>query len=65
MAGLAERHPSRAILLLPQPDDSTDSLEGDVDLRCFVRQGVRKEVCAEVITLRLRGARATLEAADS
>jgi glucose-6-phosphate dehydrogenase assembly protein OpcA len=62
LAGLAERHPSRAILLLPQPEDSPDSLEGEVDLRCFVRQGVRKEVCAEVITLRLRGARASVPA---
>ncbi|HWB55886.1 MAG TPA: glucose-6-phosphate dehydrogenase assembly protein OpcA [Gaiellaceae bacterium] len=62
LAGLAERHPSRAILLFPQPDDPTDSLEGEVDLRCFVRQGVRKEVCAEVITLRLCGARASVPA---
>jgi glucose-6-phosphate dehydrogenase assembly protein OpcA len=62
LAGLAERHPSRAILLLPRPEDTTDSVEGEVDLRCFVRQGVRKEVCAEVITLRLRGARASVPA---
>lgn len=62
LAGLAERHPSRAILLLPQPDDPTDSLDGEVDLRCFVRHGVQKEVCAEVITLRLRGARASAPA---
>lgn len=62
LAGLAERHPSRTILLLPRPDDPEDRLDGDVDLRCFVRGGQRKEVCSEVIVLRLCGRRATAPA---
>lgn len=58
LAGLAERHPSRTILLFPRPDDERDVLEGEVDLRCFVRSGLEHEVCSEVITLRLCGRRA-------
>jgi hypothetical protein len=62
LAGLAERHPSRTILLLPRPDDPEDRLDGDVDLRCFVRGGQQKEVCSEVIALRLCGRQATAPA---
>lgn len=56
LAGLAERHPSRTILLFPRPDDP-DELDGEVDFRCFVRGGQQRQVCSEVISLRLCGAR--------
>ena len=62
LAGLAERHPSRTILLLPRPDEPSDELEGEVDLRCFVRGGEQREVCSEVISLRLCGQRASAPA---
>jgi glucose-6-phosphate dehydrogenase assembly protein OpcA len=62
LAGLAERHPSRTILLFPQPDDPRDILEGEVDFRCFVRGGQRREVCSEVISVRLCGQRAAAPA---
>jgi glucose-6-phosphate dehydrogenase assembly protein OpcA len=62
LAGLAERHPSRGILLLPRPDDPEDKVEGEVDLRCFVRGGEDREVCSEVITIRMCGRRATAPA---
>jgi glucose-6-phosphate dehydrogenase assembly protein OpcA len=62
LAGLAERHPSRGILLLPRPQDPEDRLDGEVDLRCFVRGGQQREVCSEVITLRLCGRRAAAPA---
>jgi glucose-6-phosphate dehydrogenase assembly protein OpcA len=58
MSELGERHPSRVILLFPQPDAERDAIDADVDLRCFVREGVEKEVCSEVVTLRLCGGRA-------
>jgi glucose-6-phosphate dehydrogenase assembly protein OpcA len=58
LAGLGERHPSRTILLFPRPDDPSDALEGEVDLRCFVRGGRESEVCSEVVVLRLCGKRA-------
>jgi glucose-6-phosphate dehydrogenase assembly protein OpcA len=62
LAGLAERHPSRTILLFPRPDDPKDRLDGDVDFRCFVRGGQEREVCSEVISLRLCGRRAAAPA---
>jgi hypothetical protein len=62
LAGLAERHPSRGILLLPRPADPEDRIDGEVDLRCFVRGGEDREVCSEVITLRLCGRRSTAPA---
>jgi glucose-6-phosphate dehydrogenase assembly protein OpcA len=58
LAGLEERHPSRTIVLLPKPDEARDALDGEVDLRCFVRGGEEQEVCSEVILLRLCGRRA-------
>ena len=58
LAGLAERHPSRTILLFPRPDDERDEIEGEADVRCFVRGGEEREVCSEVISLWLCGRRA-------
>jgi glucose-6-phosphate dehydrogenase assembly protein OpcA len=62
LAGLAERHPSRTILLFPRPDDERDALDAEVDYRCFVRGGEDREVCSEVISLRLCGRRASAPA---
>jgi glucose-6-phosphate dehydrogenase assembly protein OpcA len=62
LAGLAERHPSRTILLFPRPDDPRDALEGEVDFRCYVRGGQQREVCSEVISVRLCGRRAAAPA---
>ena len=62
LAGLAERHPSRTILLFPQPDDPRDELEGEVDFRCYIREGQQREVCSEVVSLRLLGRRASAPA---
>lgn len=62
LAGLAERHPSRTILVFPRPDDDSDALEGEADYRCFVRGGEEREVCTEVIALRLHGQRASVPA---
>jgi hypothetical protein len=55
LAGLAERHPSRTLLLFPQPDDE-DGLDLDASLQCFSIGD--KSVCAEVIRVRLCGDRA-------
>ncbi len=58
LAGLEERHPSRAILLFPRPDSPRDALDADVDLRCFAAGGGSGSVCFEVIEIHLLGARA-------
>jgi glucose-6-phosphate dehydrogenase assembly protein OpcA len=62
LAGLAELHPSRTILLFPRPNDERDALDAEVDLRCFVRGGEEREVCSEVISIRLCGRRASAPA---
>ena len=56
LAGLEELHPSRTILLFPQPGKA-DAIGVDVELRCFTIPGSRREVCSEVIKLRLGGTR--------
>jgi glucose-6-phosphate dehydrogenase assembly protein OpcA len=54
LAGLAERHPSRTILLFPHGGD--DSLEAEASLQCFPYGD--RAVCAEVIRVHLGGERA-------
>jgi glucose-6-phosphate dehydrogenase assembly protein OpcA len=54
LAGLAEQHPSRTILLFPRPDDD-DALDMDASVQCFPFGD--RAVCAEVIRVRLCGAR--------
>jgi glucose-6-phosphate dehydrogenase assembly protein OpcA len=55
LAGLAERHPSRTIVLVPEPD-ADDGLEGRVEVDCYPVGGDRK-VSMETIRLKLCGKR--------
>jgi hypothetical protein len=57
LGGMAERHPSRTILLLPEPNAGSDGIDAGVSLECYAVPGVDREVCSEVIELRLRGMR--------
>jgi Glucose-6-phosphate dehydrogenase subunit len=57
LAGLAERHPSRTLLLFPQ-EDGRDELDADVSLQCFPLAELERNVCTEVIEVRLHGERA-------
>jgi glucose-6-phosphate dehydrogenase assembly protein OpcA len=52
LAGMAERHPSRTLLLVPKPDDP-EGLDAQVSLRCFSLGD--RSICGEVIELALRG----------
>jgi len=61
LAGLAERHPSRTILLTPDPE-AADGLDAAVSLRSFAVEGVPRMVCSEVVELRLRGGHASAPA---
>jgi hypothetical protein len=56
-SGLGERHPSRGILLFPQPDEP-DGLDARVSVLAFPHGVERRHVAAEVVELRLRGSRA-------
>jgi len=59
LAGMAERHPSRTLLLVPKPDEP-DGLDALVAIRCFPIGD--RAICGEVIELTLRGARAAAPA---
>ena len=56
LAGLAERHPSRTIVLVPEPN-AEDGLEGAAEVECYPAGGGRS-VCVETIRIHLRGRRA-------
>jgi hypothetical protein len=52
LSGMAERHPSRTLLLVPRPDEP-DGLDAQVSIRCFPVGD--RAICGEVIELTLRG----------
>ena len=56
LAGLAERHPSRTIVLVPDPD-ADDGLEANVEVDCYP-VGEDRKVSMETIRLKLCGNRA-------
>jgi len=56
LAGLAERHPSRTIVLVPDPDGD-DELEASVEVERFPA-GEGREIAVETIRVRLCGDRA-------
>lgn len=55
LMGMAERHPSRTLLLVPRPGKK-DRLDASLSIRCFPVGD--RAICSEVIELELRGARA-------
>jgi hypothetical protein len=59
LAGMAERHPSRTLLLVPQPEEE-DGLDALVSVRCFPLGD--RALCVVVIVLTLRGSRASAPA---
>ena len=60
LVGLAERHPSRTIVLVPDPDGD-DELEANVEVERFPA-GEGREIAVETIRLRLCGNRAAAPA---
>jgi hypothetical protein len=59
LAGMAERHPSRTLLLVPKPDEP-DGIDAQLSIRCFPVGD--RAVCGEVIELVLCGNRASAPA---
>ena len=57
LAGLAERHPSRTIMLYPEPD-AGDNLSARALLECYEVPFTDRHLCNEVAELRLGGTRA-------
>jgi glucose-6-phosphate dehydrogenase assembly protein OpcA len=62
LAGLQERHPSRVIVLFPDPDSERDALDAEVDVLRFGKGGVRESIASEQITIWLHGRRASAPA---
>ena len=54
LAGLGDRHPSRTVILVPQPDEEA-GIDAEFSVRCFPLG--ERSVCGEVIELALRGGR--------
>ena len=57
LAGMAERHPSRTVILTPEPRRK-DGLDAVVDVRTHELDDSDSAVSAEVVELRLKGGRA-------
>jgi glucose-6-phosphate dehydrogenase assembly protein OpcA len=60
LSGLAERHPSRTVVLLPQPEED-DGLDGYVEVDAYP-VGEGRSICTETIRIRLKGKRASAPA---
>jgi glucose-6-phosphate dehydrogenase assembly protein OpcA len=58
LAGLAEAHPSRTILLVPNPESDRDAIDASVSVYCFSTESETRHVCSEVVELHLHGSRA-------
>jgi hypothetical protein len=62
LAGMGERHPSRTILLVPEPEAEADQIDARLSLGCYSVPGVDRQICSEVIELHLLGNRAAAPA---
>ena len=60
LSGLAERHPSRTVVLFPEPE-AEDGLAGDVEVDVYP-VGEGRRICTETIRIRLQGPRAAAPA---
>ena len=58
LRGLAERHPSRTIVLVPEPDAGEAAIDAELELSRFPLGESGRSICTETVLLRLRGARA-------
>jgi Glucose-6-phosphate dehydrogenase subunit N-terminal domain len=61
LAGLGEQHPSRTLLLFPQPEEG-DRLAAKVFLECHPLEDESRRLCNEVVELGLGGPRAAAPA---
>lgn len=58
LAGMAERHPSRTIFLVPEPAAGAGRIDARIELERYAMPGMERNVCSEVVELRLFGERA-------
>jgi glucose-6-phosphate dehydrogenase assembly protein OpcA len=60
LGGLAERHPSRTVVLFPQPEQE-NGMDGEVEVGVYPA-GEGRQICTETIRIRLKGERAAAPA---
>jgi hypothetical protein len=60
LSGLGERHPSRTVVLFPEPSQD-DGLDGEVEVGVYPA-GEGRQICTETIRIRLMGPRAAAPA---
>ncbi len=58
LEGMAERHPSRTILLFPEPDADDNRIDARAEVERWKVPGTDRGLVTEVVELTLRGARA-------
>jgi glucose-6-phosphate dehydrogenase assembly protein OpcA len=58
LAGMAERHPSRTILLDPSPDSGESRIDATVTLESYAVPDSERSISSEIIGLELHGLRA-------
>jgi glucose-6-phosphate dehydrogenase assembly protein OpcA len=58
LSGMAERHPSRTILLIPDSDAGKSGIDASVALEFYAVPDVDRDLVSEVIELHLHGTRA-------
>ena len=58
LEGMGERHPSRTILLYPEPDSGLDRIDATASLESYQVPGSDRRIVSEVVGLRLHGKRA-------
>jgi hypothetical protein len=59
LAGMAERHPSRTLLLVPHADDAADRIDACAYLQTFTLPELERSVSTEVVELHLHGSTAS------
>jgi hypothetical protein len=57
LEGLGERHPSRTIVLFPDPDATRDAIDAEVEVETFQLPGLERHVATEVVRLWLHDGR--------
>jgi hypothetical protein len=62
LEGMAERHPSRTILLFPEPDSDDNRIDARAEVERWAVPGTDRGLVTEVVELTLRGARAAAPA---
>jgi glucose-6-phosphate dehydrogenase assembly protein OpcA len=62
LEGMAERHPSRTIVLFPEPDASDNRIDARAEVESWEVPDTDRRLVTEVVELTLRGSRATAPA---